>query len=75
MGVGTTINELVQLLLELTGSTLAPEYRADAQSFVTHRIGSTDKAERLLGFRGAIPLREGLQSVVAWRMAQRASVV
>lgn len=75
MGVGTTINELVQQLLELTGSTLVPEYRADAQSFVTHRIGSTDKAERLLGFRAAIPLREGLQSVVAWRMAQRASTV
>jgi nucleoside-diphosphate-sugar epimerase len=52
-----------------------PEYRADAQSFVTPRIGSTDKAERLLGFRAAIPLREGLQSVVTWRTAQRASTV
>jgi UDP-glucose 4-epimerase len=75
MGVGTTINELVQVLLELTGSTLPIEYRAEAQSFVTQRIGSTDKAERLLGFRATTPLREGLQSVVAWRMAQRASIV
>jgi UDP-glucose 4-epimerase len=68
-GVGSSINELVTLLLELTGSSLTPEYRSQAPSFVTHRIGSTDKAERLLGFRATIPLREGLQSVVRWRVA------
>jgi UDP-glucose 4-epimerase len=73
MGLGTSINELVSLLLELTGSTLSIEYRPEAQSFVTHRIGSTEKAERLLGFRATIPLREGLKSVVDWRMAQRAA--
>ena len=75
MGVGTSINELVHLLLELTGSTLQPEYRAEAQSFVTQRIGSTEKAERLLGFRAAITLRDGIKSVVEWRMAQRAATL
>lgn len=75
MGVGTSINELVHMLLELTGSTLQIEYRPEAESFVTHRIGSTDKAERLLGFRASIPLREGLKSVVEWRIAQRTSAI
>lgn len=75
MGIGTSINELVQLLLDLTGSALKPEYRAEAQSFVTHRIGSIDKAADLLGFRAGIPLREGMQSVVQWRTAQRSSTV
>lgn len=74
-GTGTTISELVQLLLELTGSTLPIEYRAEASSFVTHRIGSTEKAQRLLGFCATTPLRDGLQSVVAWRMAQRAAAI
>jgi UDP-glucose 4-epimerase len=73
MGLGTSINELVQLLLELTGSTQTIEYRTEAQSFVTHRIGSTEKAERLLGFRATLPLRQGLQSVVDWRIAQRSA--
>lgn len=71
MGVGTTINELVSVLLDLTESDLQPEYLPQAQSFVTHRIGSTEKAEHLLGFRAATPLREGLRRVVDWRIAAR----
>jgi UDP-glucose 4-epimerase len=75
MGVGTSINELVATLLELTGSSLKPEYRPQEQSFVTHRIGSIDKAERLLGFVAKTPLRDGLAKVVAWRKSQTAGVV
>lgn len=60
-------SELVRDLLELTGSKLEPEYQPQAMSFVTQRIGSIDKAERLLGFRAHTPLADGLQRVVAWR--------
>lgn len=70
MGVGTTINELVDMLLEITGSTLKPEYRPQEQSFVTQRIGSTEKAERLLGFKAKTSLLEGLRQVVEWRKNQ-----
>ena len=69
-GVGTTINELVAMLLELTHANLQPEYHPQAQSFVTHRIGSTEKAERLLGFKARTPLVEGLRRVVEWRKSQ-----
>jgi UDP-glucose 4-epimerase len=74
MGIGTSINQLVHLLLDLTGSTLQPEYRAEAQSFVTQRIGSTEKAERLLGFRAATALRDGIKTVVDWRAGQRVAL-
>jgi UDP-glucose 4-epimerase len=40
--------------------------------FVTHRVGSTEKAEELIGFRATIPLEEGLRSVVEWRRAESA---
>ncbi len=68
MGEGTTINELVQILLGLLGSDLEPEYRPQEQSFVTYRIGSVDKAERLLGFRATTPVEEGLRRVLEWRL-------
>ena len=70
MGVGTSINELVSLLLELTGSPVKPEHRPQEQSFVTQRIGSTDKATRLLGFTAHTPLGDGLSRVLAWRRSQ-----
>jgi nucleoside-diphosphate-sugar epimerase len=73
MGIGTSINDLVTMLLELTGSNVQIDYRPQEMSFVTHRIGSIDKAERLLGFRATVPLREGLKSVVDWRVSQRAA--
>ena len=71
MGVQTTINELVQRLLALTGSDVQPEYLPQEQMFVTNRIGSTELAERLIGFRGAIELDEGLASVIEWRQQDK----
>lgn len=72
-GVGTTINELVGTLLQATGSKLQPEYRPQEQSFVTHRIGSTEKAERLLGFKASTSFADGLARVVRWRRDQLAA--
>jgi UDP-glucose 4-epimerase len=74
MGVKTTIKELVAMLLEITGSDLEPEFRADEQMFVTHRVGSIEMAERLLGFRATVPLEEGLRSVVDWRRSDRSRI-
>lgn len=73
-GTKTTINELVQMLLEITGSDLRPEYRPQEQMFVTHRVGSTELAQRELGFRATTRLSEGLRSVVAWRQQDQSAV-
>jgi UDP-glucose 4-epimerase len=70
MGVKTTIRELVDDLLKITGSSLVPEYRPQEQMFVTHRVGSIEKAERLLGFQAEMDLVDGLRSVVEWRQSE-----
>jgi UDP-glucose 4-epimerase len=74
MGEGTTINELVKILLRLMDSDLEPEYRPQEQSFVTYRIGSVDKAERLFGFRATTPVEEGLRRVLQWREEERGQI-
>jgi UDP-glucose 4-epimerase len=51
----------------VTGSDLVAEVRPQEQMFVTHRVGSTEKAEQLVGFRATMPLEDGLRSVVEWR--------
>ena len=75
MGVKTTINELVHLLLEITESKLKPEYRPQEQMFVTHRVGSTEKATEKLGFVATVPLEAGLRSVVEWRRKDQQKVL
>jgi UDP-glucose 4-epimerase len=66
-GIGTTIRELAELLLRLTGSKLSIRYEPAGQTFVTNRIGSTEAAERDLGFRWQIDLEEGMRSLIDWR--------
>jgi UDP-glucose 4-epimerase len=68
-GVPTTIAALVERLLELTGSELLPEYLPQQQMFVRNRVGSTEAAKRLIGFRATVGLEEGLSSVLAARSA------
>jgi UDP-glucose 4-epimerase len=71
-GIKTTIKTLVDTLLEVTGSDVEPEYRPGEHMFVTHRVGSTEEAERLTGFQAAIPYEDGLRSVVEWRQQDQA---
>ncbi len=73
-GVKTTIKELVDALLEVTGSQVEPEYRAGEHMFVTHRVGSVELAAELVGFRAEIPYEDGLRSVVEWRGRDQARV-
>jgi nucleoside-diphosphate-sugar epimerase len=73
-GEQTTIRELVDRLVDLTGSDVEPQYEPQTQMFVTNRVGSTEQAEQLLGFRAGVSLDDGLRSVVDWRRAdQRAA--
>lgn len=64
-GISTTIAELVDRLLALTGSDLHPEYVPDEEMFVRTRVGSTEAAERAIGFRASVGLEEGLASLLA----------
>ena len=65
------INELVDRLLRLTGSTLKPTHVPEVGSFITQRIGSIDRAKQLIGFEATTSLDESLRRIVAWRREQR----
>lgn len=73
-GEKTTIKQLAQLLLELTGSTQSIQYEPSGPTFVKNRLGSTAKAQADLGFVAQMPLREGLQRVIEWRAKHKEEV-
>jgi UDP-glucose 4-epimerase len=73
-GRGTTIKELTELLLRLSDSRLQVQYEPAGVTFVTNRIGSTEKAERELGFKAVVGLEEGMLSLIEWRRHDMASM-
>lgn len=66
-GIGTSIKELTERMLDLTGSRLEIQYEPAGLTFVTKRIGCPQAAENDLGFRWQIDLPEGLERVIRWR--------
>jgi UDP-glucose 4-epimerase len=80
-GTRTSLRELCELILEITGSSESIQYEPAGTTFVTNRIGSTRKAEKEIGFRTTIGLREGLVRLIEWRdthkqlVAERAAQV
>lgn len=68
-GGETSLRELLNLLLRVTGREgVEPEYLPERKvNPVPRRLGSTAKAERLLGFTGEVGLEEGLRRLVEWR--------
>lgn len=73
-GVQTSIKELTQKILEITGSNLEIKYEPAGQTFVTNRIGDPTLAERDLGFKYQINLEQGLRELIEWRNSHKASV-
>lgn len=69
-GVETSIRQLAETINELcgneTGLELLPARDWDRSG---HRLGSTDKARRELGFDVSVPLDEGLPQTIAWTRA------
>jgi UDP-glucose 4-epimerase len=74
-GTRTSLRELAELILEITGTQhLGIEYEPAGKTFVTNRIGSTAKAMRDLGFQSSIDLRSGLAKLIEWREGHKTLV-
>jgi UDP-glucose 4-epimerase len=66
-GVRTSIRELAELLLEITGSDVGMRFEPGGMTLVKNRIGSPERAAAELGFSAKIDLAEGLRSLIEWR--------
>jgi UDP-glucose 4-epimerase len=73
-GAETTLQELLQLLLKVTGQTeVQPEFLPERKiNPVPRRLADITAAERKLGFRSEVGLEDGLRRLVEWRKQVRA---
>lgn len=70
-GKTTSLKELVNMLIRLTGSKAVPVFEKNAKRpFVQKRQADTRKAEKELGFKAEIPLEEGLTQLISWKRMQ-----
>ncbi|MBN2711322.1 MAG: NAD-dependent epimerase/dehydratase family protein [Planctomycetes bacterium] len=70
-GIGTSIKELTEILLRLSGTGLEIQYEPAGQTFVTNRIGCPKAAEEDLGYKWTIDLDQGMKSLIDWRRADQ----
>jgi UDP-glucose 4-epimerase len=66
-GIKTSIKDLTEQILKITGSKLPIRFEPAGQTFVTNRVGDPKAAEHDLGFKWMIDLEEGLIRLIEWR--------
>src|SRR5579863_3661803 len=74
-GRRTSLKELAEMLLRLTGSNQPIRFAPRSQAtLVRNRIGSPRRAAGEIGFTAEIPLEDGLRRLIEWRRHHIAEV-
>ena len=74
-GKRTSLKELAEMLLRLTGSNQPIQYAPRSQAtLVRNRIGSPKRAAAEIGFVAEMPLEQGLRELIGWRKGHMAEV-
>lgn len=74
-GKRTSLKELAERLLVLTGSDKEIQYAPRSQAtLVRNRIGDPKKASQQIGFTAEIDLDEGLRRLIEWRSMHKEAV-
>lgn len=74
-GKRTSLKELAELLLQLSGSNQPIQYKERSQAtLVRNRIGCPQRAKQEIGFEAKIDLQEGLRALIEWRASHKAGV-
>jgi len=75
-GKRTSLKELAELILEITGCDKSINYAPRSQAtLVRNRIGCPKRASADIGFTAHLDLREGLKQLIEWRANHKAEVV
>ena len=71
-GIDISVTQIADMVLESLGKPRALKVHTPARPGQVHRhIGSTEKAERLLGWRARTSFEEGLERTIAWYAENR----
>jgi UDP-glucose 4-epimerase len=72
-GGEASVRAIVEKLIQLTGSELAPEYDLEAKVLMARRVGKNEKAVHALGWTPERDLDTGLAEVIAFERSKAGS--
>ena len=73
-GGSITLMELIEILSDLVGSKVRPQFQEPRTGDVLHSMASIEKARRIIGYEPSISVRDGLAETVKWFAGQRQRV-
>ncbi|MBX3229595.1 MAG: NAD-dependent epimerase/dehydratase family protein [Labilithrix sp.] len=69
-GRATTVRDLIETMVKVSGRDLAPAFGPADWTAGTHRFGDPEKTARVLGWRATTSLEDGLRRTFDWIAAQ-----
>jgi len=73
-GVETTVKQLAETVLKVSGFDLTPIYEPHDVNLVRRRQCSTVKAEKLIGFKSQVSVHQGVREYFEWRTSRSLTV-
>lgn len=74
-GKRTSLKDLAEMLIKLTGSTKPINYAPSSQAtLVRNRVGCPKRASAEIGFTAGIDLMDGLSRLIEWRTNHKAEI-
>jgi nucleoside-diphosphate-sugar epimerase len=68
-GERITVNEIIRLINQLVGKSVAPRYVPSRAGDVKHSLADIQLAQKLIGFRPVMDFRQGLEIAIDWYKA------
>ena len=65
-GERITVNEIIRLINQLVGKSIAPRYVPSRAGDVKHSLADIQLAGKLIGFRPVVDFRKGLEIAIDW---------
>ncbi len=70
-GEQTSLNELVEMLQQISGKDLKPHYKPERPGDVKHSRADITKIRTLLGYEPSVLFKEGIRRIYEWYKAER----
>jgi UDP-glucose 4-epimerase len=65
-GEAVTVNEVINMVNELVGKDIEPEYDAPRTGDIKHSLADISASEKLIGYRPTVSFRDGLERAIDW---------